>query len=42
MSLFEEVLLLFESQNLNVDQNMKVATAVQNAIVCYHVVYDEK
>ena len=42
LSVFEEVLLVFESQNPNVDQYMKVATAVQNAIACYHVIYDEK
>ena len=41
-SLFEEALLVFEAQDLNIELYMKVATAVQNAIQCYHVIYDEK
>ena len=41
-SLFEEALLVFEAQDLNVEQYMKVAAAVQNAIQCYRVIYDEK
>ena len=41
-SLFEEVLLVFEAQDPNVEQYTKVAAAVQNAIQCYHVIYDEK
>ena len=40
-SLFEEALLVFEAQDLNVELYMKVAAAVQNAIQCYHVIYDE-
>ena len=41
-SLFEEALLVFEAQNPNVERYMKVAAAVQNAIQCYRVIYDEK
>ena len=41
-SLFEEALLVFEARDLNVEQYMKVAAAIQNAIQCYHVIYDEK
>ena len=40
--LFEEALLVFEAQDWNVEQYMKVAAAVQNAIQCYHVIYDKK
>ena len=38
-SLFEETLL---AQNPNVDQQMKVAADIQNAIQCYHGIYDER
>ena len=41
-SLFEEALLVFEAQDPNVEQYTKVAAAVQNAIQCYHAIYDEK
>ena len=41
-SLFEEALLVSEAQDWNVEQYMKVATAVQNAIQCYRVIYDEE
>ena len=41
-SLFEEALLVFEAQDLNVEQCTKVAAAVQNAIQCYRIIYDEK
>ena len=41
-SLFEEALLVFEAQDPNVGQYTKVAAAVQDAIQCYHVIYDEK
>ena len=41
-SLFEEALLVFEAQDPNVERYMKVAAAVQNAIQCYRVIYDEK
>ena len=41
-SLFEEELLVFEAQGPNVEWYMKVAATVQNAIQCYHVIYDEK
>ena len=39
---FEEALLVFETQDLNVDWYMKVAAAVQQAIQCYHVIHDEE
>ena len=35
-------MLVFEAQNPNVERYMKVAAAVQNAIQCYRVIYDEK
>ena len=41
-SLFEEELLVFEAQDPNVEEYTMVAAAVQNAIQCYHVIYDEK
>ena len=41
-SLFEEALLVFEAQDLNVEWYTKVAAAIQNAIQCYRVIYDEK
>ena len=41
-SLFEEALLVFEAQDLNIEWYTKVAAAIQNAIQCYHVIYDEK
>ena len=41
-SLFEESLLGFETQNPNVERHTKVAAAVQNAIQCYCVIYDER
>ena len=41
-SLFEEALLVFESRDLKVEWYMKVAAAVQNAVQCYCVIYDEK
>ena len=41
-SLFEEALFVFEAQDLNVEQYTKVVAAVQNAIQCYCVIYDEK
>ena len=41
-SLFEEALLVFEAKDLNIQRYTKVAAAVQNAIQCYHVIYDEK
>ena len=40
--LFEETLLVFEAQDSNVEQYTKVAAVVQNAILCYHVIYDQK
>ena len=41
-SLFEEALLIFEAQDPNVEWYTKVVAAVQNAIQCYCVIYDEK
>ena len=41
-SLFEEALLVFEAQDPTIEWYTKVAAAVQNAIQCYHVIYDEK
>ena len=41
-SLFEEALLVFEAQDANIEWDTKVAAAVQNAIQCYCVIYDEK
>ena len=41
-SLFEEALLVFETQDPNVERYTKVAADVQNAIQCYRVIYDEK
>ena len=41
-SFFEEALLVFETQDQNVEQYMKFAAAIQNAIQCYCVIYDEK
>ena len=40
--LFEETLLVFEAQDPNVEQYTKVAAVVQNAILCYHVIYDQR
>ena len=40
--LFEEALLVFEAQDPNIERYTKVAAAVQNAIQCYRVIYDEK
>ena len=41
-SLFEEALLVFEAQDLNVEWYMKFAAAIQNAIQYHHVIYDKK
>ena len=41
VSLSEESLLAFEAQNLNIEQYTQEAQAVQNAMQCYRVVYDE-
>ena len=41
-SLFEEVLLAFEAQHLNIQQYAKVAATIQNAMQCSRVIYDEK
>ena len=41
-SLFEEALLIFEAQDPNIERYTKVAAAIQDAIQCYCVIYDEK
>ena len=41
-SLFEEALLVFEAQDPNLEWDPKVAAAIQIAIQCYLVIYDEK
>ena len=41
-SLFEEALLVFEARDLNIEWYTKVTAAVQNAIQCYRVIFDEK
>ena len=41
-SLFEEALFAFEAQDPNTEWYPKVAAAIQNAIQCYLVIYDEK
>ena len=41
-SLFEEALLVFETPDLNVKQYMNFGAAIQNAIQCYCIIYDEK
>ena len=41
-SLIEEALLVSEAQEPSVEQCIKDAAAVQNAIQCYHVIYNEK
>ena len=41
-SLFEEGLLVFEARDPNTERYTKVAVAVQNAIQCHRVIYDEK
>ena len=35
-------LFVFEKQDLNAERSVKFAAAVQNAIQCYHVIYDER
>ena len=40
--LFEEALLVFEAQDVNIERYTRVAAAVQNAIQCYCVIYDDK
>ena len=35
-------MLVFKAQDTNIEQYVNVAAAVQNAIGCYHVIYDEK
>ena len=39
---FEESLLVFEAQDLNLEQYMKASGAIQNAIQCYHVIYEKR
>ena len=41
-SLSEEALFVFKAQDWNTEWYTKVAVAIQNAIQCYSVIYDEK
>ena len=41
-SLLEEALLVSEAEDQSIEQYTKVAAAVQNAVQCYWVFYDEK
>ena len=41
-SVFEEALLTFEAQDLNIEWYTEGAAAVQNAVQCYCVIYDKK
>ena len=41
-SLFDQALLVLEAQDPNVARYMRVAAAIQNAVQCYCVIYDEK
>lgn len=41
-SLLEEALFVFEAQDPNVERYTKVAAAIQSAVRCYRVIYDEK
>ena len=40
--LFEEALLVFEAQNLDIERYTKAAAAIQIAIQCYCVIHDDK
>ena len=40
-ALFEEPLFVFDAQDLNIEQDTKLAATVQNAIQCYRLIYDE-
>ena len=42
MSLSEEALFVFEAKDSNVEWYMKVTAAIQNAVWCYHVIYDKR
>ena len=41
-SSFEEALLGFEAQDVNVEWYPRVVAGIQNTIQCYHVIYDRK
>ena len=41
-SLFEETLLVFEAQDLNIEWYMKLVAAIQNEIQCYLFRYEER
>ena len=41
LSLFKRALLAFQAQAPNGEWYMKVVAAIQNAIQCHHVIYDE-
>ena len=40
--LSEEAMLVLEEQDLNAEWYTKVATTLQKAIQCYHIIHDEK
>ena len=42
LSLSEEALFVFEAKDSNVEWYMKVTAAIQNAVWCYHVIYDKR
>ena len=41
LGLFGKALLVFDAQDLNIEQDTKLAATVQNAIQCYRLIYDE-
>ena len=41
-SSFEEALLVSEAQDLNIEPYEKFAAIIDNAIQCYHIIYDEE
>ena len=42
LGLFGKALLVFDAQDLNIEQDTKLAATVQNAIQCYRLIYDER
>ena len=41
LGLFGKARLVFDAQDLNIEQDTKLAATVQNAIPCYRLIYDE-
>ena len=41
LGLFGKARLVFDAQDLNIEQDTKLAATVQNAIQCYRLIYDE-